>query len=212
MPSGRRARPVLVVGSAVVVVVAAMTLTSCGGPRSAPSAQYTAQELRERPDLTQVLPDHVEATRALLEAVGETAAVTWEPADPQVFVHERDGADEQVVDGRPALSWKPEHWDSAGHREIDDASREALARTFREVLEARGFDVATNDRTRAMDSTALHLVASTPDGASLQLLGYRPEGRLRVIALTSVHLYDDAACDPDPLMCVPTVEDPLAGR
>lgn len=207
----RRPIPVVVVLLMIVAGVVWFTVVPDRDRRPSYTARWTAAELRERPDVTEVLPSHVDATRALLEAVGDTASVTWGPADAQVFVHQRDGKDEQVVDGRPVLVWKPEHWSSTEDLDLDESDVAALAETFREVLEPRGYSVSTADRKRPMQGGLFHYVASDEHGSSLQLVDVVTDGPLRVIALTNGHLYRSDTCDADPLACFPTVEDPAAG-
>lgn len=218
MPSGRsstRGTWVRGIFVAVVTAVVAAVWISQGSSlwdrRPSYVSPHTAAELRERPDLTEVLPDHVEATRALLEAVGRTASVTWDSADAQVFVHQRDGVDEQVVDGYPALRWDPESWYSVGSAALDDASIEELAQTFRDVLEPRGYEVSTNNRSVRNNRHAITFSAIDAHGAALELFDSNTDGELYVMSRTGVHLYRDETCDPDPLACFPTVKDPAAG-
>ncbi|MGW6130994.1 hypothetical protein ACWFNE_13290 [Cellulomonas sp. NPDC055163] len=211
--SHRRLRPFgTVVVAAVVVGVVGVALASGGDlldRRPEHTPLYTADELRARPDLAEVLPGQVDATRAVLAAVAETAGVTWDPADADVFVSERDGTEEQVVDGLPVLRWKPDHWDSAGPAELDDATVEALGEAFRGALEPRGYTVSLDGAQSAMYERPLSFHASDDDDGSVRVLGL-DDGTLRVIALSSAHLYrGDGGCEP--LDCRPAVEDPAAG-
>lgn len=211
-PLQRRAGWVVYLVLSVVAVVAVLVVRgSLWDRRPSYVADFTAAELRERPDITEVLPDAVDGTRALLGALRDDASLTWEPADPQVFAHEYDGVEEQVVDGYPVLRWKPEHWDSVGHAPLDDAAVAALAQTFRQTLEPLGYSVSTVDRSTGRNRHLVHFIATDEHGSSLQLLDVNSEGMLRVIALTTSHLYRSDTCDPDPLACRPTVEDPAAG-
>lgn len=209
----RRLRPFgTVLVAAVVAGIAAVALASGGDlldRRPEYTPLHTAEELRARPDLAEVLPGQVDATRSVLAAVASTAGVTWEPADADVFVTEREGTEDQVVDGLPVLRWKPEHWDSEQPAELDDAMVEALGEAVRGALEPRGYTVSTEGATSALHDRALFFRASDGDDGSVQVLAL-DDGTLRVIALSSAHVHrGDGGCEP--LDCRPPVEDPAAG-
>jgi hypothetical protein len=211
-PSRLRAVSAVLLAVVAVGVLVAVVTGSGGGPwdrRAEHTPLYSADELRARPDLAEVLPEQVEATRALLGAVAAAGDLTWEPADADVFTSELDGTQEQVVDGHPVLRWTPEHWDSVGTVEVDDAVAETLARAVREALEPLGWTVSTRNTTSAMYRRDLAFRASSPDDGSLQLLAL-DDGTLRVIALTSAHVARGTeGCDG--LGCRPPVADPAEG-
>lgn len=174
---------------------------------------HTAAELRERPDMADVVADHAAATRAVLEAFGSAADLTWKPGDPQVFVHEIDGYDEQVVDGYPALRWAPEGWSTEQDVVLDEAQVAALARAFETALEPRGYDVSTK-RRQASGRTLrkdVSFVASHPTGPTITVSHPESGGTVYVRVRTGAFLYRSDTCAPDPLTCYPTVEDPAAG-
>lgn len=208
-PQGTR---LTLVARAVAAGVVLAVVAGCGelwDRRPEYTPLHTADELRARPDLAEVLPGQVEATRAVLEAVASTAGVSWEPSDAEVFVTEREGTDDQVVDGYPVLRWKPEHWDSAEPVEIDDDLVAALGDAVREALEPRGWTVSTEGATSAMYDRPFFFRASDGDDGSLQVLGL-DSGTVRVIALSSAHVHRGGdGCEP--LECRPAVEDPAAG-
>lgn len=211
--SQRRLRPLgVVLLAAVAAGVLGVALASGGDlldRRPEYTPLHTADELRARPDLAEVLPGQVDATRAVLAAVAATADVTWEPADAGVFVSERDGTEEQVVDGLPVLRWKPEHWDSAQPAALDDDLVDALGTAVREALEPRGYTVSTDGATSALHERALFFRASDGHEGSVQVLAL-DDGTLRVIALSSAHVHRGAGgCEP--LECRPPVQDPAAG-
>ncbi|WP_258724855.1 hypothetical protein [Cellulomonas sp. NS3] len=211
--SRRRLRPFgAVLVAALVVGVVGVALASGGDlldRRPEYTPLHTADELRARPDLAEVLPGQVDATRAVLAAVAATADVTWEPADADVFVSERDGTEDQVVDGLPVLRWTPEHWNSAQPAALDDARVEALGEAVRGALEPRGYTVSTEGATSALHDRPLFFRASDGHDGSVQVLAL-DDGTLRVIALSSAHVHRGAGgCEP--LECRPPVEDPAAG-
>lgn len=192
---------VVVVGVALVWSRVAVDL---GDRRPAYVAPFTAQELRDRPDITDVVPTHARAAQAAMEAIGETAGVTWGTADAQVFTHQRDGRDEQVVDGHPALRWTPDHWTTTGPAALDDASVERLAGAWRQTLEPLNYTVSTVNRSTARNRHLVTFSASDEHQSSLQLFD-DGDGGLRLIVRSYVHLYRSDTCAPDPLTCVPDV-------
>ena len=209
--SSRRLRgPAVVLVAAVVGLVAWVAVTQGGlwDRRTSSDAPYTPEQLRERPDLADVIPAQVDSARAVMQALADERGVTWEPADVEVVQHQRDGTDAQVVDGHPALRWYPDSWFTREGADLDDATVEALAATFRATLEPRGYTVSTTTRSTLRNPHRVTFRAVDEGGSSLQLWDVHSDGRLYLMARTDVHLYRDAACDPDPLACAPSVEDP----
>jgi|GEM_PF-1377872 len=175
-------------------------------------APFTADELRERPDITEVVPEHAEAAHAVREALSQVADVTWRGGDIQSFTHQRDGKDPQVVDGYPAMWWAPDAWLSEQSTALDEQSVEKLAQVFRDTLEPRGYQVSTRNKSTRQNVHRVTFSASNEHGSSLQLFDDYRDEELRLIVKTYVHLYRSDTCDPDPLTCFPTVDDLEASR
>lgn len=207
MPSPRRGVPLLVWAVLVLVALAGYQwLTRSSGLLDASSSsapRYTAEELRARPDVTEVLPGTADAARAVLEAVSRTASVTWEPVDTQVFTHETDGDEPQVVDGFPVLRWTPQQAMSVETTDLDEAAVERLAGTFREVLEERDLDVHAPLRPAGAHPHKVAFTATDGHGGRLELWDTR-DGRLYLVVTSGPWLFRDPSCDPDPLTCFPT--------
>ena len=175
------------------------------------TARFTADELRERPDITEVLPAHGDATHAVLQALADTADVTWQSGDVALFTHVHDGKDEQVVDGLPVLRWRPDAWTSDQPTSLEDADIERLGQAFRQALEPLGYSVSTTSRSTARNPHKVGFVARGPHDESFQLFDDYGSDTLRLIVMTGEHLYRSDTCSPDPLTCFPPVQDPAAG-
>lgn len=198
------AHVVVAVVAVVVVLAWSRMLPDLLDRRPSYVAPFSAAELRERPDITEVVPGHAAAARAVMDAIGEHTGLSWNGADAQVFTHQRDGKDEQVVDGYPALRWAPDAWTTTGVAELDDASVERLGAVWRRTLEPLGYTVSTADRSTARNRHLVTFSASDDRKSSLQLFD-DDDGGLRLIVHSYVHLYRSETCVPDPLACVPDV-------
>lgn len=203
-PGAWVSRLLVLAGVAVVAVLVARQSPDVLDRRPSYTAPFTAEEMRLRPDITQVVPRHAEATAAVMDALTRAAGITWEPVDAQVFTHQRDGKDEQLVDGYPVLRWTPEHIASAGTLDLDEATVAQLADVWRQTLEPLGYDVSTANRSTRQNRHLVTFRAADDQDASLQLFD-DGDGRLRIIVTTWVHLYRDPSCVPDPLACEPDV-------
>lgn len=205
-------RPVFLLVVVLVPVVAYLWMTQMpallGWDRPA-EPRTSAAELRERPALADVLPPHVDAVRAVLAGVGETAGVTWAPADAEVFEREQEGAGDQLVDGYPVLRWTPGSWTSTEGLDLDEATIDSLAGAFREVLEPRGYTVTIGAPEYRPVRHDVTFTATDDDGSMIHLLDRYADGRLTVRASTTAHVHRDDACLPDPGACAPAVHDPL---
>lgn len=188
--------------SVFVVVILTQVLPDFFDRRPTGVPSYTVEEMRQRPDVTEVVPAHAQAAAAVTDTLGQAAGTTWNESDLQVFGRQLDGKEPQLVDGYPVLRWQPELITAVEPATLDDATLAALADAWEGTLEPLGYDVSTVNRSVKQNRYDLTFTASNDQDASLRLFG-RDGERLRLVVMTSVHVYRDASCLPDPTTCEP---------